>query len=146
MGGYTLTTSQVQDIITRCCTPANPCEGFQDNGCCNKCDGANGDPTNNNMGGYPLMTPNHPCYSWCQQNQQCCPSTGTGTGTPPDGPATPMGQPGTDTNPIGMGNLQTLPTNFSGRDDSWQEGGFLTDPYGTKSRTQSIDDFINEIP
>ena len=141
MGGYTLTTSQVQDIITRCCTPANPCAGFQDNGCCGKCDNANGNPSNGNQGG-PPMTSNHPCYSWCQQNQQCCP----GPITPPDGPETPMARAGTASNPIGMGNLQTLPTNFSGRDDSWDEGGFLTDPYGSKSRTQSMEDFINEVP
>ena len=78
MGSNTVTTQQVLDMFQRCCTP---CQNFQDNGCCSKCDNANGDPTTNNVGGLPLMGPNHGCYSWCQQNQDCCPAANTSTAT-----------------------------------------------------------------
>ena len=49
-----------------------PCDDFVDNGCCGKCDNANGNPLNGNTGGAP-MHPQHSCYDWCNQNQDCCP-------------------------------------------------------------------------
>ena len=79
--GYIVTTTELWAILVECCRGGQgwslPCEHFQDNGCCAKCDNADGDPTTNNMGGLPLMAPNHQCYGWCQQNQECCPSPST---------------------------------------------------------------------
>lgn len=78
-----LSNSQAVSYLDRCCgSNTSPCDGFQDNGCCGKCDAWDGDPTTNNMGGLPLMGQNDGCYNWCQQNQLCCnPPTNTTTGT-----------------------------------------------------------------
>jgi len=77
-----ITNSQALAYLERCCgISASPCEGFQDNGCCGKCDNANGNPNNGNTGGLP-MTSGHPCYNWCQKWGSCCPgSNATNTGT-----------------------------------------------------------------
>ena len=63
MGGHIVTEQQVLDMFQRCCTPTGtgPCENYIDVGCCGKCDNS--------------ITPNHPCYSWCQQWADCCPQT-----------------------------------------------------------------------
>ena len=111
----------------RCCddnSGTGPCEGFQDNGCCGKCDTWNGDPTTNNMGGLPLMGPNHQCSQFCAQyGADCCPNLGapgggggggTGTTMPTGTPAARLAAPGSNDNPLGMGSLTELPKNFSG--------------------------------
>jgi hypothetical protein len=104
----------------------DPCEGFQDGGryalrCCGKCD--------------PYITPNHPCYDWCQQYGNCC--------SEPQGPTGGIqAMEGSSNNPIGMGRLQGQFNNFNGALNTFRKGDFLTDQPGY---TQSMDEFINEI-
>ena len=136
-----------------CCpsNPDGPCDGFVDNGCCSKCDAANGDPTTNNMGGLPLMGPNHQCSQFCDQyGSTCCPTNtnqggggGTGTTMPVDTPQGRLTMPGTTDNPIGLGSLTNQRLSFSGSNNQPMPGDFLTDDPGD---TQSLDEFMNDIP
>jgi len=138
MGGYILTETQLQDIITRCCNPtgAGPCDNYPgDNGCCGKCDNT--------------ITPGHQCYNWCQQWKQCCPgnnnTTGTGTGTPPTQGTSQSRLAGGENNPIGMGSLTDGKLSFTGgymNTHQWKDGGFLTDPPGDE---QSLEEFYDEL-
>ena len=126
----------------RCCddnSSAGPCDGFVDNGCCGKCDTWNGDPTTNNMGGLPLMGPNHQCSQFCAQyGANCCPNLGAGTGggtrMPSDRPQARLSAPaGSIDNPLGMGSLSDQKLSFTGQT-------------GSEAEILSWDDFVNDVP
>lgn len=101
----------------------NPCDDFQDNGCCAKCD--------------PYITQGHPCYDFCQQYGDCCSGSNNGGGI--------QAKAGSNSNPIGMGSMQgqAIYGNFNGPLNTFKQGDFLTDQPGD---TQSMDDFINDVP
>ena len=81
----------------------------------------------------------------------CCPDTST----PPTQGNYQSKLAGGENNPIGLGSLTDDKLSFTGDSSEyqwaepmseWEEGQFLTDSEGSKGRTLSMEDFINEIP